>query len=403
MRTTFTTAGRTAAAQSVATTALASRPVLQRKCACGGSGGKQDEECAGCKHESLTVRRRALSGAAPAAGSAVPGIVHEVLRRSGMPLDQATRTDMERRFGHDFGHVRVHADEMAARSARSVNALAYTVGRDVVFGAGRYAPATTDGQQLLAHELTHVVQQRNAVPSGRIELGDSDSAYEREADAFAARPDRAGMPAASTALVVARDEPPAPATEDCSEDQTRMLNSHLDDARAWVNAATPKIVSYAYFYANPRVTAVPADPSAHDVTRNALRDNFHTTSDGVLTIRDNFQELQSALNSSITFECEEEGCESYAYVRGAIAAVRRLGDIHVCPPWFSCRDYYSRVRTLIHERAHQYPGVGHPAYEWDPAYETLEVDDAIDNADSYAITARQIYHGGAHGRGPQNC
>ena len=63
------------------------------------------------------------------------------------------------RFGHDFANVRVHADAAAAESARSVHALAYTVGSDVVFGAGQYAPGTRAGQQLLAHELAHVVQQ----------------------------------------------------------------------------------------------------------------------------------------------------------------------------------------------------------------------------------------------------
>jgi len=80
----------------------------------------------------------------------------------GQPLDPATREFFSARFGHDFANVRVHADAEAAESARAVNALAYTVGRDVVFGAGQYAPGTQTGQQLLAHELTHVVQQSAA-------------------------------------------------------------------------------------------------------------------------------------------------------------------------------------------------------------------------------------------------
>lgn len=66
---------------------------------------------------------------------------------------------MESRFGHDFSRVRVHTDPLAARSAEAVAAQAYTVGSDVVFGVGRYAPASRDGQRLLAHELAHVVQQ----------------------------------------------------------------------------------------------------------------------------------------------------------------------------------------------------------------------------------------------------
>ena len=72
---------------------------------------------------------------------------------------------MEPQFGHDFSSVRIHADAAAAESATAVNALAYTVGRDIVFAADRYAPATAAGRRLLAHELTHVVQQGGAGPT----------------------------------------------------------------------------------------------------------------------------------------------------------------------------------------------------------------------------------------------
>ncbi|HEY1391562.1 MAG TPA: DUF4157 domain-containing protein, partial [Ktedonobacterales bacterium] len=77
----------------------------------------------------------------------------------GQPLDAATRAYMEPRFGHDFGQVRVHTDEQAAEAAADYHARAYTVGSDIVFGAEQYAPGTGEGQRLLAHELTHVVQQ----------------------------------------------------------------------------------------------------------------------------------------------------------------------------------------------------------------------------------------------------
>jgi hypothetical protein len=99
-------------------------------------------------------------------GIAAPPIVHEVLRSPGQPLDAATRAFMEPRFGHDFGKVRVHADAKAGESARAVNALAYTVGCNIVFGVGRYAPATQDGSRLIAHELTHVRQQSYGQASG---------------------------------------------------------------------------------------------------------------------------------------------------------------------------------------------------------------------------------------------
>jgi outer membrane protein OmpA-like peptidoglycan-associated protein len=95
---------------------------------------------------------------------------------------------MEQRFGHDFGRVRVHADERAAESARAVRALAYTVGSHIVFGGGAYAPSTSEGRNLLAHELAHVVQQRSASGSaGTLEVQDAADVQEREASTAAAR------------------------------------------------------------------------------------------------------------------------------------------------------------------------------------------------------------------------
>ncbi len=81
------------------------------------------------------------------------------LQGSGRPLDNYTRSSMESRFGYDFGNVRVHTDAQAVEAAKAINARAFTIGRDVVFGAGEYTPDTETGKRLLAHELTHVIQQ----------------------------------------------------------------------------------------------------------------------------------------------------------------------------------------------------------------------------------------------------
>lgn len=93
-----------------------------------------------------------------------PSVAPEIPGSSGQPLDPATRALMEPRFGHDFGRVRVHANGRAAESAAAVDAVAYTVGHDIVFGTGQYAPGSAHGRSLLAHELAHVVQQ----PPGRL-------------------------------------------------------------------------------------------------------------------------------------------------------------------------------------------------------------------------------------------
>jgi hypothetical protein len=108
------------------------------------------------------------------------------LASSGRPLDAATRAYMEPRFGYDFSNVRVFTDESAARSARSIDALSYTVGTDIAFASGQYSPNTLRGRQLLAHELTHVAQQSRACSDQGLTIAPSDSPAEREADAAAA-------------------------------------------------------------------------------------------------------------------------------------------------------------------------------------------------------------------------
>jgi len=133
----------------------------------------------------------------PAPANLVPPIVHEVLRSGGSPLEAKTRVFFEPRFGHDFSSVRVHSGALAAESARRVNARAYTVGNDIVLGLREGSPETTAGKRLLAHELTHSIQQRSASMAGNLTFSDAAD-KEREADAAAAAVSVGGSPAAST-------------------------------------------------------------------------------------------------------------------------------------------------------------------------------------------------------------
>jgi len=121
------------------------------------SNGVECAECRTKREQREGTLQRAAVNAAPA--PAVPSIVHDVLNSPGQPLDAGIRAFMEPRFNYDFSGVRVHTGETAGQSAKAIHAHAYTVGRDVVFGTGRYAPQTSEGKKLLAHELTHVVQQ----------------------------------------------------------------------------------------------------------------------------------------------------------------------------------------------------------------------------------------------------
>lgn len=130
------------------------KPQLQRACACGGTGPKCQTQQPDQQHERLQTR---CVESDDLGQTAAPPIVSDVLRSPGQPLDAATREYFEPRFRYDFSRVRVHTNSEAADSVRSVGALAYAVGPDVVFGAGQYQPRSFEGRRLIAHELTHVV------------------------------------------------------------------------------------------------------------------------------------------------------------------------------------------------------------------------------------------------------
>jgi hypothetical protein len=132
-------------------------------------------QCAPCEaaEEELQKKEAGTSDATLGEASAS---VDEVLRSSGQPLDAASRAFFEPRLGHDFSRVRIHADPTATLSARSLAAHAYTVGTHVVFGAGQYEPSTNSGRHLLAHELTHVVQQHaSGAPAIQRESDNTDT------------------------------------------------------------------------------------------------------------------------------------------------------------------------------------------------------------------------------------
>jgi Domain of unknown function (DUF4157) len=183
--------------QPMSLSSLSQGGILQRKCACDSTGAAGT--CGECQGKEGTMLQTKLSIGSPddryereadrvadqvmsmsansiasrtppriqrftgaSAGQSdmiAPASVDRVLSSPGKPLEPGLQQYMGQRFGHDFSRVRVHTGAEAARSARDINANAYTVGHNVVFGAGQYAVGTDDGQKLIAHELTHVIQQ----------------------------------------------------------------------------------------------------------------------------------------------------------------------------------------------------------------------------------------------------
>lgn len=191
-----------------------------------------------------------------------PPIVSEVLASPGRPIERAASTDMERRFRHDFSKVRVHTDAKAVSSARAVDALAYTVGNDIVFDSGQYEPRSPQGRGLLAHELSHVIQQ-GPLTSGpaSLMLGPPDDVLEQLADQAAARLSAAGPSAAGpSAATIAQAAVPRRG-EAVQRQQARGQAAALDDrARAILAVAGDE--------------KVPAESRAVQVVRSILDTYF---------------------------------------------------------------------------------------------------------------------------------
>ncbi|HEX6899533.1 MAG TPA: DUF4157 domain-containing protein [Thermoanaerobaculia bacterium] len=166
--------------------------------------------------------------------------MHEALRSSGRPLEAATRSVMESHFRHDFSQVRVHTDATAAESARSVNAMAYTVGQSIVFDKGLYSPGTTGGRKLIAHELAHVVQQGAAYPDSPLLIGRTDDPQERQAEGMAST-----FESGNALQERVRPEPPRlrrlGPNPNCTDAEAKQMHQAIFNARGWLNKAIPKL------------------------------------------------------------------------------------------------------------------------------------------------------------------
>jgi hypothetical protein len=224
-----------------------------------------------------------------------PPVVHDVLRSrsSARPLESTVLGPMEARFGHDFSRVRVHTEERAAESARAVDAAAYTVGRDVVFGSGRYAPESGAGADLLAHELAHVVQQGDAanVPS-TLPMSPANDPLEREA--------QAGAPTSRVAPQVQR--------QDIGERRRRYEESIPTGADpqqtggVWTGAVARTIVTDEFRRA-PAIA--PNELLTFDLEGNvALR-----TPVAGRPARDEWQQVSSTSAGQVALEYDEGACE----------------------------------------------------------------------------------------------
>ncbi len=172
-------------------------PLLQLKCACQSTASAGSGGCAQCQEDEQRVAQAKAAGTTPANTGQFnqPASIDRALASPGLTLTLPVRRRLEPDFGHDFSQLRIHDDSTSHQAARSLGAQAFTLGQHIYFGAGRYAPHTETGLRLLAHEVTHTLQQRGAAlaPSAaKTEAGAAfrtdraDAPLEQEADAAAA-------------------------------------------------------------------------------------------------------------------------------------------------------------------------------------------------------------------------
>jgi hypothetical protein len=319
------------------------RPRLQRACACGGG-------CPRCRAQGPHQEQEHLT---------------DLLGSPGNALDTSTRAFMEPRFGYDLSHVRVHTDPRAAKSARSVDAEAYTFGHHIVFDAERFAPDTAAGRRLLAHELTHVVQQDGNAVHGRIQ---------RQPRLGAAPPKR------TTTYTF----------PGCTDDEIEILTRNIQQSYLMVVNArdqmTNLILSIAQAESSRRYQ-VSTDAIA--VRRIVGRLFGADTMDVLRDVRHNFSRIEGRYRGDREVTCHD-GKEHSKVASAKIGGTQ----IWIGPEFFSKYgdNLDARPRILIHEMAHN-AGIKHDMTGIAIAAGSTETKPAevAHHADSYAELAYRIY------------
>ncbi len=387
--------------QTGASPSAPSAGTLQRACACG-QHSYGEGECAECKKRRGGMVQRAAAGSAQ---GVAPPVVHEVLSSPGQPLAGPTRAALESRFGHDFSQVRVHTGPRAAESARAVNALAYTVGQNVVFGGGQYAPGTQAGQRLLAHELAHVVQQRHrAGPLSRLAIGPANDIHEQEASWAADLPgaQQRALVSSSAPLQVQRQRAgagsgsaaaPAPSVLSSGRCSQQDIDEIRSETLVWLDDIGRQLLTYTV----DEVTLRPGDtPSAdHQRIAASFQQAFNTKdADYIDLIRMRFKQMADVLREEgrVTITCGGPFCTDTtpAYAVAPYALV-------LCSKGPSGKQ---PIALFIHELAHAtlpQVGIRNPsslqrsvrdrAYITDRVFQYLSPEEALDNADSYQTLA----------------
>jgi hypothetical protein len=355
--------------------AVLTRPVAAPKAGCAACAAHVQRKCAKCEDEEQEQRaQRKASTSAPVATArtgdahAAPagtGGARDLGLSGGRALAADVRGFFEPRFGHDFGHVRIHTDSRAAEAAGALAARAFTIGSDVAFAPGEYRPHSHEGRRLLAHELAHVIQQSGGAPAR-----------------------------------VRREPVELPPTgidqryPGCTDPRSRALQYEIDLARVSVNGAIAALEQELASIQSP-------SPGAGIITMagSALAKYFKTRNPAqVKTIVARLRAIGKILargpgnwvcttQASCAQQCSSGGSTAAACA-GTTSAVL------VCSVYFTwTSNHVARSMVLVHETAHQ-AGLGGDTYEYTKQFPGLTTSQAMVNADSYAYFVQDLALGG---------
>lgn len=356
---------------------------IQRKCAACASGQGLCPKCAGQEEglqrkplaSTITPLIQLQSGEleedekeslqAKEAAGRTPEVTPEVqadinaLRGGGQPLSESVRAFFEPRFGHGFSQVRVHTDSQAADTVQKVNARAFTIGRDIMFGAGQYSSETSVGKQLLAHELTHIVQQR-AGKGGPRQLR--------------------GLQTTPTLRAVQRFSFSDCHKTACNATECGDIEKDLRVARDYVDVA---------------ITTM-SKKHLSSQTRTAMRWLFLFEDDSanayILKILRTMKTALIRNYNDTDITCAQDcGVSTVAFVESSTPM--KPGDllkepIGICPIYFTLIDR-ERAIALVHEAGHL-AGLSGDVYKTDSKFRLLQQADALGNAEHFALLVQAL-------------
>lgn len=354
--------------------------LMQRKCACGGSASSSlSGECAECSKKKLQRKlsigasndpleqeadrvadqvlaapaHSAVSGTTPsiqrftghstADATTAPPSIDRVLSSSGRPLDKALQQDMGQRFGHDFSRVRVHTGAAAEQSARDVNAQAYTVGHNIVFGKGQLTPESYNGRHLIAHELTHVLQQSRSegiqrqLADDRVSAGPDQTTESGHGSVELDSPNRAPS---CDEICGEKEKCLREPGEHCTDDNSKAI------FEAWGKASKEMVDAINH------LTNTPTSPSATQSLKNNFAWDGKTPVDLPKKVADKLQEALDKMSENLCIKCRQTCAKGNPAQIVQARGQNCLGHncFVICPDFFSASN---KSHILLHELLHR--------------------------------------------------